>query len=121
MIYTKVKITAKPLIAALEQEKLNLESSVIDKREAIRVEDSKRRDAEMKEEIRLLQRRVTQIWGEISAIEEEVFRNLLSEEYGLPRSHPKFDKVYSYAWQQGHSAGFSEVEGVFMDVVELVK
>lgn len=35
--------------------------------------------------------------------------------------HPKASKVYSYAWEKGHSAGFQEVYYYLYDLAELVR
>jgi hypothetical protein len=39
---------------------------------------------------------------------EEEFKNDALEHVGLA-NHPKKDKIYSYAWEQGHAYGFEEV------------
>jgi hypothetical protein len=36
-------------------------------------------------------------------------------------NHPKREKLYSKAWEQGHSAGFSEIMNVGWDLVELIQ
>lgn len=41
-------------------------------------------------------------------------------EAGLDK-HPKRDKIYNYAWQQGHSGGYSEVWNVLNDIADLFK
>jgi hypothetical protein len=87
----------------------------------VKVEDSKRREAEMREEIKGYVKEQRKLYGEIYAIQEDVFKDLLAEEYGLPRAHPKFSAVYSLAYSYGHSYGYSEIENHFTDFVELVK
>ena len=49
----------------------------------------------------------------------DIFRKLLYYEYGV--SGPKADKVYSLAWEKGHSSGFTEIALNFGDFVELIK
>lgn len=50
---------------------------------------------------------------------QEQFRLDAIEEVGL-KGHPKADKAYSYAWQQGHHAGYSEVLSHLQDIAEVV-
>lgn len=52
--------------------------------------------------------------------DDDRFRSDAIEAVGLT-GHPKADKVYAYAYQQGHSAGFSEVFNILQDVAEIVK
>lgn len=35
--------------------------------------------------------------------------------------HPKADKLYSKAWEHGHSAGYQEVMNYGYDLVDLIK
>ena len=48
------------------------------------------------------------------------FRKDLFEEFGV-MENPKRNKAFYYAWDNGHSAGYSEVYGVFSDIVELIE
>lgn len=48
------------------------------------------------------------------------FREALEAEYGMA-GHPKADKLYSKAWEKGHSSGFGEVANEYDDLVELVR
>lgn len=50
-------------------------------------------------------------------LEQEFKKNAL-EEVGLT-NHPKADKIYAYAWQEGHSSGFSEVFNTLLELSEL--
>jgi len=52
------------------------------------------------------------------AQKEEEHRAMMSEQYSVPRGQ-WFDRAYAIAWQQGHSSGFSEVEGYFSELAEL--
>lgn len=36
-------------------------------------------------------------------------------------NHPKANQVWEKSWDRGHSSGFSEVEIIFDDLVELIK
>ncbi len=51
----------------------------------------------------------------------DVLENYIKEESGFYEYIPKDkqDKVWSYAWQQGHSSGYSEVYNYLLDLVEL--
>jgi len=44
----------------------------------------------------------------------------LAHAYGVPRDE-KFEKAWKLAWEYGHSAGYTEVENHFNDLVELIK
>jgi hypothetical protein len=56
---------------------------------------------------------------EIHKLEEE-FQNDLFQEFAVT-DNPKRFKCYSYAWDKGHSHGYSEVYNEFSDVVELIR
>jgi len=47
------------------------------------------------------------------------FRAALEVEYGL-ENHPKRDKIWIKAWDEGRSSGFREVLNIYDDLVELV-
>ncbi len=49
---------------------------------------------------------------------EEQFKQDALEEVGL-KGHPKADKIYAYAWREGHAHGFSDVFSVLSDIAEL--
>lgn len=132
MIYEMIDETAKNQLIPLQNDLADVEKELHDKTEAIRSEDSKSREAAMKEELKALQRRRRELWGAIENLRGETFQNLLAEEYDFPRTHPKFGKVYSYAYQQGHGSGYSDVgragdagcrglELYFSDLVDIVK
>ena len=57
--------------------------------------------------------------GEESRLYEE-FQQDLFEDYGVS-DNPKRFKCFALAWERGHSSGYSEVHGVFGDLVELIK
>jgi hypothetical protein len=48
------------------------------------------------------------------------FKADLEEEHGLV-GHPKADKLFSKAWEDGHYAGYAEVALKYDDLVDLVK
>ena len=50
----------------------------------------------------------------------EEFQQDLFEDYGVS-DNPKRFKCFELAWEHGHSSGYSEVHGVFGDLVELIK
>lgn len=47
------------------------------------------------------------------------FKEDLAEEFGVS-SHPKKDKLYSLAWEYGHSSGLMEVYNYYSELVELL-
>lgn len=55
---------------------------------------------------------------ELRRLESE-FINDLFEEFGV-QDNPKRHKLYSIAYDRGHSGGFSDVYSVFSDLVELI-
>ncbi len=48
-------------------------------------------------------------WRERLAVAETKFRDEALAEVGVPLDHPKTAKLYSLAWEHGHSHGYSEV------------
>lgn len=46
------------------------------------------------------------------------FKQAALEYVGLV-GHERAEKIYSYAWQQGHSGGYSEVLNVLVEVAEI--
>lgn len=121
MIYDQVENSAAsrtaPIFVELDRVVARLEAL----REAIPTEDSKSKTIQLQEEVKTLRQRQRHLNEQIEQIREDGFKVLLAEEYGLSRQHPKFENVYALAYQHGHSSGFSEVEGYFVDLVELVK
>lgn len=56
--------------------------------------------------------------------EQEVldgFAEFLAEEHLPDLPKPATDTVFRKAWQDGHHAGFPEVEGIYSDLAELIK
>jgi hypothetical protein len=50
----------------------------------------------------------------------EQFKQDLFEDLGI-EANPKRDKLFSIAWDMGHSAGYQEVYGYACDLVELIE
>ena len=48
------------------------------------------------------------------------FKEDLFTEFGMSK-HPKREKIFNYAWEEGHACGLEDVYGVFSDIVELIK
>jgi hypothetical protein len=59
-------------------------------------------------------------YGARTAQLEAQFKQDLFVELGIV-GHPKADKLYSIAWEMGHSAGYSEVLSYAWDMVDLIK
>ena len=59
--------------------------------------------------------------GKISRDLYTVLEDYLKEDAGLYTTVPKDkqDKVWNYAWRQGHSSGYGEVYGYLVELVEL--
>ena len=55
---------------------------------------------------------------EIKRLEEE-FREDLIEKYKMTH-HPKANKLFDKAWDIGYAGGLAEVEGYFIDLIELI-
>lgn len=58
-------------------------------------------------------------YGEETARLTAQFKADLFEDLGIS-DHPMREKLYSKAWEDGHSAGFSEVYNVASDLVDLI-
>lgn len=56
----------------------------------------------------------------ISNARDAEFRRELFEEAGVT-DNPKADILFSKAWEQGHSSGYSEVYNIFYDLLELIQ
>jgi hypothetical protein len=120
MIYDQIDAKVSEQIAPLEKQIAAIDAEVAQTEAAYKVEDSKKRESELRELAKTLHRSKREIDGLIETIKREVFKDLLAGEYGIKRDHPKFEKVFDLAWSYGHSSGYSEVESHFMDFVELV-
>lgn len=44
----------------------------------------------------------------------------LEAETGIGPTHPKWDKVWWFAWEHGHASGLHEVIYWFLEVAELI-
>ena len=121
MVYDKIEDAIADEIAPLKTRLGEIETLIAEKREAIRTEDNKFRKTDLREEENEIIRERRRIWGTIENIKQLEFRKLLAEEYDLPLTHPKFDRVYNLAYQHGHGSGYSDVENYFSEFVELVK
>ena len=49
-----------------------------------------------------------------------IFKDDLENEYGT-KGHPKADKLFSLAWEQGHSSGYHEVACAYDDLAGLLQ
>jgi hypothetical protein len=123
MIYEQLKETVEvnPDYVLAKGRADLLDTKVAELQQAIKVEDSKRRETELREELKVATRERYQAHGACRGIEEDIFKTLLACEYDFPREHPKFDRVYGYAYSHGHSSGYSEVELYFSDLADIVK
>jgi hypothetical protein len=50
---------------------------------------------------------------------EEIFRNDAIEAAGLT-GHPKADKLFHYAWREGHASGRCDVAIILCEIAELM-
>jgi hypothetical protein len=62
---------------------------------------------------------MTSYRSEVARLKTE-FKDDLLWEHGAV-GNPKADKCFDLAWEYGHSAGFSEIQGFFGELVELIK
>lgn len=53
--------------------------------------------------------------------EQEALISKLTTTYSLDARSKGFKAAWSYAWEQGHSAGYREVENYFHDIMSVVK
>jgi len=61
-----------------------------------------------------------EVYNQRQAEIEEEFYNDLCEDLGIT-GHPKAGKLFSIAWEKGHSSGYQEVYVVACDLVDLIK
>ena len=47
------------------------------------------------------------------------FKEDLFEEFEMS-NHPKRERIFTYAWDEGHSCGLEDVYNVFSDIVDLI-
>jgi hypothetical protein len=120
MVYTEIERLTKKQTASLRKELETIPSKIKALAADIIAEDSKSREAKLREESKALTGRQRQIYSEISRIETEAFQKALAVEYGVV-GNPKFGKLYSIAYSIGHSSGNSEIEHYFSEMVELIK
>jgi hypothetical protein len=52
--------------------------------------------------------------------QEKEFKAALEEHYKVT-NNPKKELLYVRAWELGHSAGLHEVEGIYDDLVDLIR
>jgi hypothetical protein len=60
-----------------------------------------------------------EIWKARQIEKEMFFENKLKGTTNLTEAQEK--KIFEYAWDEGHSSGEYEVEGIFDNLVELVE
>lgn len=65
-------------------------------------------------------RKAADAWRKADAEANGRFRQDVLREAGM-EGHPKADKVYALAWEEGHSAGYSEIAIWVWKLAELVK
>jgi len=53
-------------------------------------------------------------------LNENNFKEFLAKKYAV-ENNPKLDKLYDYAWQEGHAESLEKVELIFSDLVDLIK
>lgn len=56
---------------------------------------------------------------EVEKVNNE-FKLALFKEYGM-ENHPKREKMFSIAWEKGHSDGYSSIESEFYTLTELMQ
>ena len=61
-----------------------------------------------------------EIWCKKESELMEKFRHDALNDVGL-LNHPNVDKIYNYAWQEGHSGGLSDVYYTLVDLADLFK
>ena len=121
MIYEQIDEKVIDQLAPSGLRLVKIDNLLMHNSNARQTEDSKRRCQELINENKALRQEQRELWGERDQIRDEAFKNLLVEEYGVPRTHPRFDKAYGLAYDYGHSSGYSEIENYFMSLVELIK
>ena len=62
-------------------------------------------------------------WRSYKEAEDKIhmeFKEALAREYGIS-GHKNEPKVWQMAWNEGHSAGYQEIENWYADLAELLK
>lgn len=121
MIHEQVDARAAAKVKPLQLRLDELTKMIETKRAAFEHEDSKKREAQLREEVKAHRSEQHKLWGEVESIKTDVFRELLVEEYGVAQTHPKFNQAYSIAYSHGHSSGYSDIENYFSELVDLIK
>jgi len=62
--------------------------------------------------------KLLKVYREEESENTDLFKKEALKELGLIK-HLKADKIYSYAWQEGHSGGLSEVFSVLEDIADI--
>lgn len=120
MIYETIDALCGEELVLMQRAVQHSEEEIERLQEAIKVEDSKKREATLREELGDMRRSQRNLWGAIASIREKAFKKSLAEEYGVV-GNPKFEQCYSIAYSYGHSCGFSDVENYFSTIVELIR
>lgn len=120
MIYTQVDEAVRDKVAPVIAKLQALNNEISANEAAVKIEDSKRKEAELRETLKKQKHERMLLNNEAESIRTQVFKELLASEYGV-ENNPKFEKAFELAWQHGHSSGYSEVEIYFSDFAELIK
>lgn len=120
MVYEKIDDLTAERIKPIRERIEELNKTIEIKQAQIKVEDSKRREAELRQEVKTHESERRKLYNDIEGIKTSTFEELLAIEYGV-EDNPKFGKCFSLAWQHGHSSGFADVENYFSEFVELIK
>lgn len=120
MVYQQIENDSLNAIRPLMQELETSNERIRELTMLIEIEDSKKKEQEWREERKTLTKRRFIIFREMDNVKLNVFKKLLVEEYGLA-FNKKFDMAFDIAWDCGHSNGYSEVEGFFSRLVDLIR
>lgn len=82
--------------------------------------DARTRLAEAEKQYKINKNETNKHYREELAKVEEEFKLALFEEYRM-ENNPKREKMFSIAWEKGHSDGYNGVESEFSTLVELMQ
>lgn len=83
-------------------------------------EKRKAMEKELEQEIKEAKRREFLERQQAQKDEIENHRKKMAENWNLDPNDPQFQRAYNYAYQEGHSEGFVEVENCFDDVMYII-
>lgn len=67
-----------------------------------------------------LRRKLRDEWNRKSNIEIDRLKYLLADRYSISQDSERFKKIFSIAWDRGHSGGLQDVSSAFDEMADLL-